>query len=282
MKRIQYIMGCSLLFLFIGNQQVMADEVEHHSPISFELQMLSWEDAKEVIPNKKIFTVIDMETGLAFNVQRRAGSQHADVQPLTKKDTKIMKKVYNGEWSWKRRAAILIVGDQMIAGSMHGMPHGAGALENNFPGHFCIHFPGSTTHKSRHTDRAHQFMVLKAAGEIEEYANMATPYQMIQLLNVAINQEDVTLVKLAVSTPSKYEKKLHKVIKNIDAFLPNKNQLEKFEEANELVFVEMPIKVKIHTKTKGIKQKTIRFIVRRDSLNSRWIVDGESLYKQLK
>nr|WP_239422066.1 hypothetical protein [Bacillus sp. CGMCC 1.16541] len=252
-----------------------------YSPISFDLQMLLWDEAKEVIPNKKIFTVIDMETGLSFNVQRRAGSQHADVQPLTKKDTKIMKKIYNGEWSWKRRAAILIVGDQMIAGSMHGMPHGAGALENDFPGHFCIHFPGSTTHKSRNTDRAHQLMVLKAAGKLDEYAELATPIQLIQLLNVAINQQDMGMMNLAVSK-SKHNAKLVKALKHIDSFILDKSQLEQFENIDAMVLVEMPIKVKMTVKGKETKTKTIHFVVRRNGLNSRWVIDSESFYKQVK
>ena len=60
-----------------------------------------------------------------------------------------MKTIYNGKWSWKRRAILIITHDQLLAASMHGMPHGAGALKNGFPGHFCVHFYGSTTHGFR-------------------------------------------------------------------------------------------------------------------------------------
>ena len=55
----------------------------------------------------------------------------------------MMKKIYHNQWSWKRRAIIVLIDHQMIAASMHGMPHGAGALQNDFPGHFCVHFSGS-------------------------------------------------------------------------------------------------------------------------------------------
>ena len=110
------------------------------------------EKANEVLPNKSIFTILDVETGLHFTVQRRAGSNHADVQPLTYRDTKIMKTIYNGKWSWKRRSILIIAKDQLLAASMHGMPHGAGALKNGFPGHFCVHFYGSTTHGSGNED----------------------------------------------------------------------------------------------------------------------------------
>lgn len=108
--------------------------------IGLPIQMLPWKEAKEHLPKFKKFTVLDVDTGKRFDVQRRAGSEHADVQPLTKEDTKTMKEIYNGKWSWKRRAIIVISDGEWIAASMHGMPHGAGALSNNFPGHFCIHF----------------------------------------------------------------------------------------------------------------------------------------------
>ena len=51
-----------------------------------------------------------------------------------------MKEIY-GEWSWERRAIIVVVGGRRIAASMAGMPHGAGLIkDNDFPGHFCVHF----------------------------------------------------------------------------------------------------------------------------------------------
>jgi hypothetical protein len=113
---------------------------DEDTPISFKIEMLPWEDVNEILPNKTKFTIIDVETGLQFRVQRRAGNQHADVQLLTREDTQIMKKIYNGKWSWKRRAIIVLISDQMIAAFIHGMPHGAGALQNGFLGHFFVHF----------------------------------------------------------------------------------------------------------------------------------------------
>ena len=97
--------------------------------VGLQIEMLPWEKVYKILPKYSKFTVLDVETGKMFHVQRRAGSRHADVQPLTPKDTSIMKKIYGGKWSWKRRAIIVIHDDQWIAASMHGMPHGAGALE---------------------------------------------------------------------------------------------------------------------------------------------------------
>ena len=91
-----------------------------------------------------------------------------------------MKEIYGGKWSWKRRAIIVIHQDQWIAASMHGMPHGAGALENDFPGHFCIHFYGSKTHRTNSMDLSHKLMILKAAGKLQEYVNNADPFEHIR------------------------------------------------------------------------------------------------------
>ncbi|MFP3470719.1 hypothetical protein R0J90_11820, partial [Micrococcus sp. SIMBA_144] len=60
-------------------------------PINSEITLLPWEKVDEVIPRKAIFTMIDVESGASFQVQRRAGSKHADIQPLTKEDTRVLK-----------------------------------------------------------------------------------------------------------------------------------------------------------------------------------------------
>src|SRR3954463_1442239 len=158
--------------------------------ISYKIEMLPWEEVNKVLPKYSKFTVLDIETGKRFKVQRRAGSHHADVQPLTSKDTKIMKKIYGGKWSWKRRAIVVISEDQWVAGSMHGMPHGGGALKNNFPGHFCIHFYGSTTHRTNSMDLSHMLMIYKASGRLEEYLSKASPYETVEAFIAGFKQQD--------------------------------------------------------------------------------------------
>src|SRR3954452_21757693 len=158
--------------------------------LSYKIEMLDWKEVNQLLPKYTKFTVLDVETGKKFRVQRRAGSHHADVQPLTTKDTKIMKKIYGGKWSWKRRAIVVISKDQWIAASMHGMPHGGGALKNNFPGHFCIHFYGSTTHRTNSMDLSHMLMIYKASGQLNQYLAKADPYQVINAYIVGFKQQD--------------------------------------------------------------------------------------------
>lgn len=125
-------------------------------------EMIAWERVNQILPS--IIRIIDTKTGLSFYVKRRGGYYHADFEPLTKEDTKIMKTIYGGQWSWERRAIIVEACGMRIAASMNGMPHGGeNIVDNNFDGHFCVHFLGSKLHKNGLSDASHQMMVRLAA-----------------------------------------------------------------------------------------------------------------------
>lgn len=224
--------------------------------IGFQIEMLPWEKVNDILPKFSKFTVLDVETGKRFDVQRRAGSRHADVQPLTSEDTKIMKGIYSGKWSWKRRAIIIIHKNQWIAASMHGMPHGAGALENNFGGHFCIHFYGSKTHRKNNMDLSHKLMIFKAAGILKEYANNADPQEVISAYLAGIKQQDLQLIS-SFSLQRLDGKESISFIENINlkymSVPPSK------DIGNELM-LEVPIEIEVFFKNlekKYLKRKSI-------------------------
>ncbi len=196
--------------LFVSCSNVLANE----EGVGLQIDMLPWEKVYKILPKYSKFTVLDVETGKRFHVQRRAGSRHADVQPLTPKDTTIMKEIYGGKWSWKRRAIIVIHHDQWIAASMHGMPHGAGALKNNFPGHFCIHFYGSETHRTNSMDLSHKLMILKAAGKLQEYVTLADPYELIRAYVAGLKQQDPLIISSISLQNMNWEKNV-KYVENI-------------------------------------------------------------------
>ncbi len=127
-------------------------------------ELVSWSEARNVFTHRA--TIIDVKTGLSFQVQRRGGHNHADAEPLTREDTATMKRIYGGTWSWERRAVVVVAGGRRMAASINGMPHGGEAIaDNGFPGHFCVHFLGSRTHGSNSVDAAHQNMVRAAVGK---------------------------------------------------------------------------------------------------------------------
>jgi len=130
------------------------------------VQMTPWFDSAQYIyPRGAIAKVTHVDTGITFWVKRRGGHYHADSEPLTANDTAQMKKIY-GSWSWNREAIIVQVEGSSVrmAASMNGMPHGGSSIDNNFPGHFCIHFLGSYTHVAGTQCPLHQACVRHAAG----------------------------------------------------------------------------------------------------------------------
>jgi hypothetical protein len=192
------LIAIPLLLVFILIQKYIMPELEEEPPVRPEPKKLygeftAWEEARQYFARYCSATVIDMESGKQFNIQRRGGSSHADVQPLTAEDTATMKDIYNGKWSWKRRAVIVVMENGMrIAGSMNGMPHGQGAIVGNkFNGHFCIHFRDSKTHGSHKLDLAHQIMVWKAANVLEKQIETMGPEDTIRLFFTAIDQGEL-------------------------------------------------------------------------------------------
>lgn len=152
---------------------------------------LPWKEVNKLFPRYAAANVIDVETGKSFEVERRGGTYHADIQPVSAQDTAVLKEIYQGEWSWKRRAVVLEIGRRRIAASINGMPHGQGKIKgNNFPGHFCIHFLQSRVHASSKVDKAHQMMIWKAAGQPEKPFLQAGPAEVVELVFIALNQGD--------------------------------------------------------------------------------------------
>lgn len=154
-----------------GSEVVVEEDSEPGADASDSKgEYLDWfKEVQYIYEKGDIATVTDVETGKSFNVKRLYGRNHADSEPLTAEDTKIMKSIY-GSWSWNRRAIIVTVKDKngierKIAASMNGMPHGGSSIKsNNFSGHFCIHFKNSRTHSGSRLDPGHQNAVKKAAG----------------------------------------------------------------------------------------------------------------------
>ncbi len=119
-------------------------------------ESLDWFRNVYLIPKGAVFTVKDCRTGKTFQCKRWSGVNHLDAMPLTRQDTAVMRSIY-GSWSWHRRSVLVKYNGHVYAASMNGMPHGTTTIKNNnFPGHFCIHFKGSMTHGTKRVDATHQ------------------------------------------------------------------------------------------------------------------------------
>lgn len=128
-------------------------------------EVLDWfgDNVTRVIPKNAKFTIKDVRTGKTFKAVRWSGSNHLDAEPASAEDTKILKSIYGGAWSWNRRPILISYNGHVYAASMNGMPHGTTTISgNNFEGHFCIHFKNSKTHGTQNIDSGHQSAVTSA------------------------------------------------------------------------------------------------------------------------
>lgn len=235
-------------------------------------KMIPWKEVKYILPRKADFTVTDMETGLTFRVQRRAGNNHADVQPLTKEDTKIMKRMYHNRWSWKRKAVLVHSGNEWLAASMNGMPHGRGGIrDNGFPGHFCIHFFGSTTHRSKNLDLPHQLMVHKAAGKVRTFLDSASPHVLAESFVEAMYHQDTEIFQL-LSEGLIREKRdfFMKEMERMMFIRTKKHEANSENITNDSLSAE--VKLQLTFRRKGDKEQntTYLFLFSRNSKQSPW------------
>lgn len=151
-------------------------------------EILDWfSEAQYVFPIGSVGKVIDIATGKSFMIKRTMGAGHADCETLTASDTKVMKEIFGGYWTWDRRPFILEVNGRRLAVSIAGMAHagvdgvpymqnvanrsdnyGYGpnydTIANGMDGHFDLYFLNCQRHKDNMIDALHQQNVLIAGG----------------------------------------------------------------------------------------------------------------------
>lgn len=272
------------LYITIGRteksqQRITAVKVEKYG------RPLAWDEAKKLFPRYSTAVLVDVETGKKFEVERRGGTYHADVQPVTNKDTQVLKELYSYGWSWKRRAVIAHIGMEVVAASINGMPHGSGKIKgNDFKGHFCVHFKDSKVHRSRKVDLAHQMMVYKAAGQPLEPFLKAGQTEVLDLVFTALNQDDPGLAALGINTG--FEEDLWLVMEKLNHSLPHielKRLSIKKTEDNKLDMVTFDVVVKLnYPGEKGIIERTGELAVIKNPQDGRWLMEGKDLKRLLE
>ncbi|WP_246943943.1 hypothetical protein [Bacillus pinisoli] len=278
MKTLKWSLISVFFFILFPTYVVVAEDNYSTPHISFEIDLLRWEEVNLLLPKYTKFTVIDLETGKSFKVQRRAGRDHTDVQPLTSKDTKMMKDIYGGKWSWKRRAIFVQFEDFLIPASMHGMPHGAGAIQNNFPGHFCIHFYGSSTHKRDYMDFSHKLMILKSAGTLEEYVGSLSYQELVHVFLEGMNQQDTYILDLVLPSNWKQDQHFLDFLHDVDTIT--------FKEMNniheDILTSETNVEVTMYSKNQGKMKGDIYIPLYRDTPLSPWKIELDRVLFNLK
>ncbi|MBB5172521.1 LysM peptidoglycan-binding domain-containing protein [Texcoconibacillus texcoconensis] len=124
-----------------------------------------WTEGRYVFPIGKDATITDFQTGRTFRVRHTMGGNHADAEPLTSSDAQTMREIWGGNFTWTPRAIIISVDGRRLAAAMHSFPHADQDIRNNnYNGHFCIHFLNSTRHNDGLVQESMQRQVRIAAG----------------------------------------------------------------------------------------------------------------------
>ncbi|MBQ8617566.1 MAG: peptidoglycan-binding protein [Clostridia bacterium] len=118
---------------------------------------INWFNNKsKIISGTGTYKIMDISTGRALNIKIQSAGNHADVEPLTAKDTEVLCSLYGVANAsqletmnkWQRRAVVMTNGNgEQFVGSIYAIPHGKDTVSgNNYDGQFCLHFLGSTIH----------------------------------------------------------------------------------------------------------------------------------------
>jgi len=128
------------------------------------VERLTWSEARQLTTRGTTLTIIDVRTGITWQMASFSNGNHSDVETLTATDTAEMLRAWGGRWCWQPRPVHVIVGDRILAASLNGMPHAGWTISgNNMNGHVCLHFYGSRTHNgNRSHERDHQNAVSEA------------------------------------------------------------------------------------------------------------------------
>jgi peptidoglycan hydrolase-like protein with peptidoglycan-binding domain len=130
-----------------GSGSGAAETAAGRAPAPNGVELLSWSDVKEIMTVGGTASVYDVRSGTIYHVKSFSNGNHADVEPVTKEDTALLKQTYGGTWSWDPRPVWVTINGRTIAASTNGMPHAGGVNGGNgMDGQICIHFLGSSTH----------------------------------------------------------------------------------------------------------------------------------------
>ncbi len=183
-KQIILIIICTVFICGCNNEETNTKDNSNETSYS---ELINYEEALELFEEGMEAEVLDVETGITFNVRRVVGGYEtlADVETLTQEDTdKLLEAA--GEWGIIRRSVIVTIGDHKIAASISPFYHSgdenyaygeiidnrSGATgtginldsirDNGMIGVVDIYFYNSLTPGINRIDERHQEMVLEA------------------------------------------------------------------------------------------------------------------------
>ncbi len=120
-KKILILMFVLLIITGCGNNEsaVVDNEVDS------EIELINYEEALELFKEGDTASVLDIETGITYEVRRIEGgfTTLADIETLTLEETDKLLETAGGNWNVVRRAVIVTIGEIKIAASIAPFEH---------------------------------------------------------------------------------------------------------------------------------------------------------------
>lgn len=138
------------------------EETAQTAPLNKKAVILDWETCINPIWDCFISTeLFDFLTKKSLFVQRTGGSYHADIEPTSPDDTKILEDILK-KHKTSRIPVLIKINGMWVCASLGNNVHGFGLISNNnLSGHLCLHFLNSKT-TIKKIDPLHQNSVITA------------------------------------------------------------------------------------------------------------------------
>lgn len=129
-------------------------------------QSSDWETHIDVIlTEEEEYTVTDMHTGKTFKIRRVGGTNHAKIEPASKRDNDVFLEIFGGAYNWSKRPVTVFIGDTQYAASLQGNPYGEDVIDSNdMVGSCDLYFPNSSSDTSGFIDEEHRHNISRASG----------------------------------------------------------------------------------------------------------------------
>ena len=113
--------------------------------IDGEVELLHRSDVRNTVKAGMTIEIIDITTGITFNLRASSVGSHIDSEPITQADTDALFEASGGEWSWVARPVWAIIDGRVYAAALPARPHAGNTVSGNgMNGHLCLHFDETT------------------------------------------------------------------------------------------------------------------------------------------
>ncbi|WP_418789971.1 hypothetical protein [Phosphitispora sp. TUW77] len=215
-----------------GLLNIAARELRLRSPYG---ELLDWDKVQQhFLPGEKV-KICDLDSKKSFMAVRKGGYSHADIQPISENDSNIIREIFGGNWSWKKRAVVVRDGEVKFAAVLTGMPH----LQNGESGCFDLRLPLSCD-LNKDDSMACRMMYYKASGKLDEMLQEAGPSEIILLLFTAIDQRDWQSARMMLTSLEGADRdKLENLI-GVSVFNLNENKYMVYQALVSVSFRDGP------------------------------------------